>query len=129
MLMIRLARVGKTKEPYFRLLLAEKGRDLYGRSKEILGFYNPRTKAAKLQNERIKYWLSRGAQASPTVHNLLINNKIIEGKKRAVTHLKQAAQKKAQAKEENKKPPENKETPAEAASDNAPKETAGAKEN
>ena len=125
MLMIRLARVGKAKEPYFRLLLSEKGRDLYGRSKEILGYYNPRTKAAKLQNERIKHWLSRGAQTSPTVHNLLINNKIIEGKKRAVTHLKKGTQKQTQIKPENKKQPENKEIPIE----NTPKEVAGTKEN
>ncbi|MDP3900437.1 MAG: 30S ribosomal protein S16 [bacterium] len=82
MLMIRLARIGKKKQPYYRLIVSEKARDMYGKSLEILGHYNPRTKAAEIKSERVKYWISQGAQASATVNNLLISNKIIEGKKK-----------------------------------------------
>lgn len=49
---------------------------------EILGSYHPKTKVTVLKNERILYWLSKGAQASDTVHNLLVNQKVIQGTKR-----------------------------------------------
>lgn len=81
MLSIRLSRVGKPKQPTYRLVVVPKTSDPWGRSLEILGHYNPRTKAATLKVERIKYWLAQGATASTTVHNLLVNQKIIEGKK------------------------------------------------
>jgi small subunit ribosomal protein S16 len=81
MLMIRLSRIGKKNKPMYRLIISEKSRDLYGRSLEILGSYNPYSKELEAQADRIKYWLSRGAGMSATVNNLLIEKKIIEGKK------------------------------------------------
>ena len=48
---------------------------------EVVGFFNPLTKEKKLKADRIKYWLSVGAQPSDTVHNLLVGEKIIKGKK------------------------------------------------
>lgn len=48
---------------------------------EDLGWYNPHTKKAEINSERVKYWISVGAKPSATVHNLLVANKIIEGKK------------------------------------------------
>lgn len=81
MLTIRLSRVGKKNKPTYRLIISEKGRDLYGKSLEILGSYNPHTKDLQAKAERIKYWLSQGTQMSPTVNNLLIEKNIIEGKK------------------------------------------------
>jgi len=48
---------------------------------EKLGSYNPQKKTVALDAERIKHWIGNGAQVSDTVHNLLINEKIIEGKK------------------------------------------------
>ncbi len=83
MLTIRLSRVGKPKQPVYRLIISEKGRDTWGRALEFLGQYNPRTnpKYINFNVERIKYWLSKGAQTSDTVRNLLIDQKIIEGKK------------------------------------------------
>lgn len=83
MLMIRLARRGKKNKPFYRVVVSEKARDLYGKSLEIVGHYNPTTpkKECVLDGERIRYWLSKGAQASPSVHNLLLEQKIIEGKK------------------------------------------------
>ncbi|MFH1226094.1 MAG: 30S ribosomal protein S16 [bacterium] len=83
MLMIRLARRGKTKQPTYRLIISEKTKDTFGSFLEELGSYNPRTNppTISLKAERIKYWISKGAQASPTIHNLLIDQKVIEGKK------------------------------------------------
>lgn len=43
---------------------------------ELLGTYNPHEKALNVKKDRIDYWVSKGAQASPTVNNLLINYKI-----------------------------------------------------
>ena len=48
---------------------------------EQVGFYNPATKEKNLNAERIKYWISVGAQPSATIHNLLVRDKVIEGKK------------------------------------------------
>ena len=81
MLTIRLARIGKKNKPFYRLVISPKQKDLYGNSLEILGSYNPHSKALKVNGERIKYWISRGSGMSPTVNNLLIEKKIIEGKK------------------------------------------------
>jgi len=55
-----------------------------GRHIEILGSYNPHSKEANLKDDRIKYWVSQGAQPSNTVHNLLVRKGVIEGAKRKV---------------------------------------------
>ncbi|MBU1102904.1 30S ribosomal protein S16 [Patescibacteria group bacterium] len=81
MLVIRLTRIGKKNQPVYRVVLADKRRAVKGKFQEILGNYNPRLKTKAFKAERIKYWLSKGAQASPTVHNLLVSEKIIEGPK------------------------------------------------
>jgi small subunit ribosomal protein S16 len=81
MLTIKLSRVGKKKQPNYRLIICEKSRDPYGRTLEILGSYNPFSKELTAKNERINYWLSKGAQMTPTINNLLVEKKVIEGKK------------------------------------------------
>ncbi len=82
MLMIRLQRVGRTNDPSFRVVVADSRRSAKsGRYVELIGSYNPRTDAVAIKADRAKHWLSKGAQASGTIHNLLISNKIIEGKK------------------------------------------------
>ncbi|TAL19190.1 30S ribosomal protein S16 [Patescibacteria group bacterium] len=84
MLTIRLSRTGKTKQPYYRLIVSEKARDPWGVAVEILGNYNPRTKKADFDAERVRHWLSRGAQTSDTVWNLLLSLNLVEGKKRQI---------------------------------------------
>jgi len=71
--MIRLARVGATKKPYYRVVVIEKDRARNGRSIEVVGTYNPRTNPAtvSLLHERIQYWVSRGAQLSDRVAKLV----------------------------------------------------------
>jgi len=72
-LMIRLARVGARKQPYYRVVVIEKERARNGRPVEVVGTYNPRTNPAsvELKRERVDYWMSKGAKASDTVSRLL----------------------------------------------------------
>src|SRR3989344_3800024 len=82
MLMIRLQRVGRKHDPAFRAVVVDKRRSTKsGRFLEILGSYNPRRQTANFKTERVKHWLGVGAKASGTLHNLLIDQKIITGKK------------------------------------------------
>ncbi len=87
MLMIRLSRIGKKHSPDFRIVAVDSRRSAKsGSSLEVLGSYNPKQGKPQLKAERIKEWISKGAQVSSTVRNLLINEKIIEGKKKDVLH-------------------------------------------
>ncbi len=73
MLMIRLARFGARKQPYYRVVVIEKDRARNGRSVEVVGTYTPRPNPAtvNLKRERIDYWTSKGAQLSDRVEKLL----------------------------------------------------------
>jgi len=100
MLVIRLLRIGKKNQPFFRIVVTDKKNPpKAGRFLEILGFLNPLKKEKKFNAERIKYWLSVGAQTSDRVYNLLVNEKIIEGKKKNVVKIKKKEVVKEQAKE------------------------------
>ena len=83
MLSIRLSRIGKKKMPTYRLIVTEKTRDPWGKYLEILGTLDPLAKPKKIEFdvERIKYWMSQGAQPTPTVRNLLIDMHVLEGDK------------------------------------------------
>ena len=76
MLMIRLARIGKKKRPFYRVIVTEKTRPRNGRFVEIIGTYDPLKKPAAVQvdAERVQYWLGKGAQPSDTVRSLLRSN-------------------------------------------------------
>lgn len=78
MLMIRLSRIGKKKQPAYRVVVIEKTRPRDGRFVEIVGTYDPLKKpaAVKLDAERVKYWLGCGAQPSETVRSFLRHQKI-----------------------------------------------------
>lgn len=71
--MIRLARVGATKQPHYRVVVIEKDRARNGRSVEVVGTYNPRTNPASLElkRDRIDYWVSKGAQLSDRMQKLV----------------------------------------------------------
>lgn len=119
MLVIRLSRVGKRNQPAFRLVLTEKQNPVKGKFQEILGSYNPRLKTKSLKGERIKYWLSKGAQLSATVHNLLVNEGILTAKKvkawrpkvGSADSKKKALAEKSAAAPEKKEQAENKTAP------------------
>jgi len=77
MLKIRLQRVGRKNVPNFRVVLTESQNSTKsGKYLEILGNYDPVHKTKALDGERIKYWISKGAQISPTVNNLMVNYKV-----------------------------------------------------
>jgi small subunit ribosomal protein S16 len=80
MLALRLKRIGKKHQAAFRLVVGERRSKLKGDFLEDLGWYNPHMKKVEFKADRVKYWMSVGAKASDTVHNLLVNNKVIEGK-------------------------------------------------
>jgi small subunit ribosomal protein S16 len=84
MLKIRLTRRGKKNKAFFRLVVAEHSSPIKGRFVEALGFLNPHTKERKFEEDRIKYWIGKGAQCSDSVHNMLVRAGIVKGPKRAV---------------------------------------------
>lgn len=82
MLKIRLQRVGRKNDPSFRLIVAEHtSSPKTGKFVEKVGTYNPKTKVRAVNADRIKHWLSVGAKASGTVHNMLVTEGVISGKK------------------------------------------------
>lgn len=84
MLMLKFQRVGRKNDPAFRIVVTEKRSKPKSGELEILGSYHPKTKATTLKNERILYWISRGAQPSDSIHNLLVKEGVIQEKKRNV---------------------------------------------
>jgi small subunit ribosomal protein S16 len=71
--MIRLARIGARKQPYYRVVVIEKERARNGRSVEVVGTYNPRTDppSIDLKRDRVDYWVSKGAKMSERVGKLV----------------------------------------------------------
>jgi small subunit ribosomal protein S16 len=78
LLAIRLARFGKKKMPFYRVVVIDKHNPRNGRFVEIVGTYDPLKKPAevKLNAERVTYWLGCGAQPSDTVRSFLHRQKI-----------------------------------------------------
>lgn len=82
MLKIRLQRTGRKHEPTFRLVLTDhRNSAKTGRFLEILGSHDFRKGVPQINKERVLHWMKHGVKPTPTVHNLLISEKIIEGKK------------------------------------------------
>lgn len=82
MLAIRLQRVGRKNDPSFRVIVADsKLKPKTGNVLEVLGSYNARQGKPIINLERAKHWMSVGAKASGTVHNLLVDLKAVTGKK------------------------------------------------
>ncbi|MDP2944047.1 MAG: 30S ribosomal protein S16 [bacterium] len=114
MLAIKLAKTGKTNKKMFRVIISEKSRDPYGNILEILGSYNPHSKELIVKAERVKYWLTKGAQMTATINNLLIEKKIIEGKKATASKVKKTSEKRlAQLKTKTDKKTVRESAPAE----------------
>jgi small subunit ribosomal protein S16 len=77
MLSIRLRRVGSTKKPHYRVVVADSRFSRDGRFVEVLGHYHPRSSPAmvKIDAERTRHWIERGAQPTDTVRSLLAKAK------------------------------------------------------
>ena len=130
MLMMRLQRVGRKNDASFRIVVTDK-RTGPKSDKHVdrLGSYNPKMNQVELDKEKAKEWLAKGVQPSDTLHNILVGQGVIEGKKKNVLPKKspiidEAAIKKA---EEEAKAKEEAEAAA-AAEAEAPSEEAPAAE-
>lgn len=110
MLVIRLTRVGKKKQPTYRLVVQEKQKDPWGKALEIVGNYDPRSKdkSLNLKKENILSWIQKGAQPSPSVHNLLVKAGVLSGEKVAAAggRGKSGAKPKEEVKTEESPAPE-----------------------
>lgn len=73
MLRIRLVRIGKRKQPHYRVVVADAKKARNGRHVDLLGHYNPRTEPStvEIDTERASEWLQKGAQPSDRVRKLL----------------------------------------------------------
>ncbi len=76
MLVIRLARTGRSKYPTYRVVAAESARAATGKFVAVLGHYNPHTKELVIKSDEVKRHLSNGAQPSNTVVKLLMREKV-----------------------------------------------------
>jgi small subunit ribosomal protein S16 len=86
MLMIRLARFGAKKKPFYRIVVIEKERARNGRNIEVVGHYNPLNtpKQVLLKHDRLEYWTKNGAQMSDTVKRLVEKNPAVAAEAPAV---------------------------------------------
>ena len=85
MLKIRFQRIGRRNNPAFRIIVANSTiGPKSGKFLEKLGFYNPIEKTKDIKKDRVVYWIKHGALVSDTVHNLLVSEGVIEGKKKNV---------------------------------------------
>ena len=126
--MIRLQRTGRKHEPTFRVVLTDsKNGPKSGKYLKNMGWYDSRLKndaAKQLDVEAIKHWMSKGVQLSLTLHNFLISQKVITGKKLNALPKKTPIKKAEEAKKEEAKPAA--EAPAEAPAAAPAKEAAAA---
>ena len=81
MLAIKLQRIGKKHQGSFRIVVAEKRSAMKGRFTDDFGFWNPRTDKYEVEKERALEWIKKGAQPTPTVHNLLVTAGALKDKK------------------------------------------------
>lgn len=107
MLKIRLQRIGKRGQAYFRVVVTEHTTRPKGKYLELLGSYDPHKNEIKVKSDRVKHWLSQGAHMSDTVNNLLVDRKIIEGEKVQVWKAKKKDKSAPQATEPTVQPVSN----------------------
>ncbi len=82
MLMMRLQRVGRKNDPAYRIVVTDKRTGVKSdRHIDRLGSYNPKLNHIQLDADKAKEWLSKGVQPSDTMHNILVSQKVIDGKK------------------------------------------------
>lgn len=82
MLKMRLQRTGRKNEPHYRLVVTDQRNGVQsGKFIDIVGSYNPKAGSVELKKEIITSWISKGVQLSDTVHNFLVEHKVIDAKK------------------------------------------------
>ena len=73
MVKVRLRRMGAKNAPFYRVVVSDSRKFPSARAIEVVGYYDPRVKPARVHilEERVEHWVGRGAQVSPTVKRLL----------------------------------------------------------
>lgn len=97
MLKIRLSRVGKKKQPYYRVVVADARAARDGAFVEVVGHYNPRTEPTtfEVDVERVRSWLSKGAQPTLIVEKLLARRGLLPARSWSGAGSKAAAPQKS----------------------------------
>lgn len=99
MLAIRLQRTGRKNDASFRVVVTDSKNAAKSRKfLEVLGSYEPKKGVTAFDTDRIKHWMSHGAQLSDTMHNFMVKGKMIEGKARNVLSKKSPTKKRKEAK-------------------------------
>ncbi|MEZ4200378.1 MAG: 30S ribosomal protein S16 [Candidatus Paceibacterota bacterium] len=103
---MRLQRVGRRNDPSYRIVVTDKRTGpKSNKNVAILGSYNPKMDHIQLDTDAAKDWLAKGVQPSDTMHNILVGQNVIDGKKVNVLPKKspiineEAAKAEAEAKE------------------------------
>jgi len=82
MLTIRLFRIGRKHQPSYKIVVTDKRNAAHeGRFVDEVGSWNPLTKQRALNADKIKEWMKKGAQPSNTIHNMLVEEKILKEEK------------------------------------------------
>ncbi len=82
---MRLQRIGRKNDPSYRVVVTDsRNGPRTGNHVDLLGSYNPKMGKFQIDGEKAKHWISKGVQVSDTIHNFLVTQKIIEGKKKNV---------------------------------------------
>jgi len=71
MVKVRLMKLGKRNDHFFRVVAISKNRKNTGEALENLGYWYPAKDEKKINKERVAFWASKGAQISPTVLKLI----------------------------------------------------------
>lgn len=97
---IRLTRMGAKKSPFYRIIVADSTSPRDGKFIELLGHYNPMTNPAevKIDSEKAKSWMGKGAQPTDTVKALLIREGVIPKPEKAAPAKTKVAKKNKGAK-------------------------------
>lgn len=82
MLKMRLQRVGRRNDPSYRVVVTDsRTGPKSNKHVDLLGSYSPKLNHVQIDGERAKDWIKKGVQVSDTVHNILVGQKLIDGKK------------------------------------------------
>ena len=82
---MRLQRIGRKNDPSYRVIVTDsRNAAKRGKNVDLIGSFNPKVGNFQIDGEKAKYWISKGVQVSDTVHNFLVAQKVIEGKKKNV---------------------------------------------
>ena len=95
---MRLKRVGRSKDPYYRIVVMESSQPRDGKTKDEIGVYNPRINQFDVDKEKAEKWLKSGAQPTDTVAQYFVKVGLLKKLKRGST--KPSTEKKAEKSEE-----------------------------